>query len=83
MRVQTLYTTSSVSQFIERYVETGGWMHQMEEGILGHGKVILFSHPVWKSVVITEVAVDAWNSAHKIRHYHTLPNKYQKLIEEL
>lgn len=38
-KVQTLYTTSSVGRLIAEYLDAGGQMLQMREGVLGHGKV--------------------------------------------
>lgn len=36
-KVQTLYTTSSVGRLIAEYLDAGGQMLQMREGVLGHG----------------------------------------------
>lgn len=38
-KVQTLYTTSSVGRLIAEYLDAGGQMLQMREGVLGHGNV--------------------------------------------
>ena len=45
-KVQTLYTTSSVGRLIAEYLDAGGQMLQMREGVLGHGDVLLYlCHP--------------------------------------
>lgn len=36
-KVQTLYTTSSVGRLIAEYLDAGGQMLRMREGVLGHG----------------------------------------------
>lgn len=41
-KVQTLYTTSSVGRLIAEYLDAGGQMLQMREGVLGHGDVLLY-----------------------------------------
>ena len=40
-KVETLYTTSSVGRLIAEYLDAGGQMLQMREGVLGHGDVLL------------------------------------------
>lgn len=44
-KVQTLYTTSSVGRLIAEYLDAGGQMLQMREGVLGHGKAITTRKP--------------------------------------
>lgn len=39
-KVQTLYTTSSVGRLIAEYLDAGGQMLQMREGVLGHGETV-------------------------------------------
>ena len=39
-KVQTLYTTSSVGRLIAEYLDAGGQMLQMREGVLGRRAVI-------------------------------------------
>lgn len=41
-KVQTLYTTSSVGRLIAEYLDAGGQILQMREGVLGHGDVLLY-----------------------------------------
>ena len=41
-KVQTLYTTSSAGRLIAEYLDAGGQMLQMREGVLGHGDVLLY-----------------------------------------
>lgn len=55
-KVQTLYTTSSVGRLIAEYLDAGGQMLQMREGVLGHGDVLLYDDAgKLKTYVICEV----------------------------
>lgn len=65
-KVQTLYTTSSVGRLIAEYLDAGGQMLQMREGVLGHGDVLLYDDAgKLKTYVIREVAINEWSSGHK------------------
>ena len=73
-KVQTLYTTSSVGRLIAEYLDAGGQMLQMREGVLGHGDVLLYDDAgKLKTYVIREVAINEWSSGHKIRGYNRMP----------
>lgn len=67
-KVQTLYTTSSVGRLIAEYLDAGGQILQMREGVLGHGDVLLYD--------------DEWSSGHKIRGYNRMPEKYRALLDK-
>lgn len=76
-KVQTLYTTSSVGRLIAEYLDAGGQMLQMREGVLLYddaGKL--------KTYVIREVAINEWSSGHKIRGYNRMPEKYRALLDK-
>lgn len=75
-KVQTLYTTSSVGRLIAEYLDAGGQMLQMREGVLGHGDVLLYDD------VIREVAINEWSSGHKVRGYNRMPEKYRALLDK-
>lgn len=79
----TLYTISSVEKLIANYLERGGQMLQMREGVLGCGDVLLYDEcGKLKTYVIHEVALNSWNSAQKVRAYNKMPEKYRKMMEE-
>ena len=79
-KVQTLYTTSSVGRLIAEYLDAGGQMLQMREGVLGHGDVLLYDDAgKLKTYVIREVAINEWSSGHKVRGYNRMPEKYRAL----
>ena len=77
----SLYTCSAVSNLIDRYLEKGGEIITIHEGVLGYGTMILQGEGL-KSAVIQEIALNEWSSAHKIRMYNELPKKWIKAIEE-
>lgn len=72
-KVQTLYTTSSVGRLIAEYLDAGGQMLQMREGVLGRGDVLLYDR---------EVAINEWSSGHKVRGYNRMPEKYRALLDK-
>lgn len=77
-----LYTTTAVKNFIDKYIdEYGGKLFEIEEGSLGYGKILLYGAVGRRKVVITEVFLNAWSSAHKVRQYKKIPKKYRDLIQ--
>lgn len=73
-----LHTTSSVGRLIAEYLDAGGQMLQMREGVLGHGDVLLYDDAgKLKTYVIREVAINEWSSGHKVRGYNRMPEKYR------
>lgn len=76
-----LYNSTTIQNLIDLYcVEYGGEMCEIEEGCLGHGKLILTQAEGKKSIVITEVPISEWSSMHRIRKYNTLPKKYEQYL---
>ena len=78
----SLYTCTVVEKLIEQYVDHGGEIITLEEGCLGYGLTLLMA-PGYKTVVIKEVALNCWSSAHKIRFYNRCPKKYLAMAEEV
>lgn len=70
-----LYSSTAVSEFIEKYVAKGGFIEQVSEGVLGHGEMVLFGNGL-KTVVVKEVYINQWSSGHSIRMYNKTPKKY-------
>lgn len=82
-KVQTPYMTSSVGRLIAEYLDAGGQMLQMREGVLGHGDVLLYDDAgKLKTYVICEVAINEWSSGHKVRGYNRMPEKYRALLDK-
>ena len=77
-----LYTCSAVDDLAEMYVDADGILTTIEEGCLGWGLTVMEA-PGYKCAVVTEVALNEWSSAHKVRFYNELPKKYQRMIDEL
>lgn len=80
MKTESLYTCEAVENLIHRYIEQGGEVATIQEGILGYGLTILFGDNL-KTAVITEIAINCWTSAHKIRLYNKMPKKYAAMLE--
>lgn len=74
-----LYTTTQVDRLIEGYVNKGGEVTELEEGVLGHGKLVLHGADL-RTFIVTEVPVNCWSSMHKVRAYNETPKKYLNLI---
>lgn len=79
---QQLYTTTAVERFISRSVENGQEIYELIEGTLGYGLTVITPTDKYKGAVIKEVYLNPWSSAHTVRHYSKLPQKYEKMIEE-
>lgn len=71
-----LYTSTQVEQLVNNYLERNGECIQLNEGTLGHGKLLL-SAPGKKYAVIQEKYLNAWSSGHTIRFYNECPQKYK------
>lgn len=78
-----LYDYKQVDALIERYANKGGETLQLNEGTLGSGDWLLFDHSNrLKFIVIKEVYLNCWSSAHTIRKYNKIPKKYEKILAE-
>lgn len=79
-----LYDYHQVDALIDRYISKGGEALQVNEGTLGRGDWFLFDHSGnLKFIIIREVYLNEWSSAHKIRMYNKMPKKYKREIERL
>ena len=77
-----LYDSSTVDKYLNEYVKRDGEIHQIEEGTLGHGLLVLTGHNL-KTTVIKEVYINEWSSGHSIRKYNVTPKKYQEMIDSM
>ena len=75
-----LYSLSECEKLINKYVERGGEVYTIEEGSLGLGVMVLTGNNL-KTTIITEVYLNEWSSAHKVRMYNKCPKKYQEIIK--
>jgi len=74
-----IYTSSAVDNLIQNYIESRGEVTVLEEGALGHGKLILHGAGL-KTTIVSEVYINEWSSGHKVRTYNNTPKKYLNLI---
>jgi hypothetical protein len=74
------YTLKSCENLIEKYMNFGGYIEQIEEGSLGLGFLILYGAPGKKSIIIQEYFINPWQSGHNVTMYNKLPKKYQNLL---
>lgn len=79
----TTYTLKACEDFINNWIERGGEVVEVREGVLGLGTMLLCGIEGKKSVVINERYVSDWNSTHSVRFYNKLPAKYQKIFDNL
>jgi len=78
------YTLKTCEEVIDTYINKyQGELHQIQEGSLGLGKLILYGAKGKKSIIIEEIFETSWTSTHKIRMYNKLPKKYENLIYQL
>lgn len=79
----SLYSYKQVDALIEKYANKGGETLQLDEGVLGSGNWLLFDYSGrLKFIVIKEVYLNEWSSAHTIRKYNKMPKKYEKILAE-
>lgn len=77
-----LATCSQVEIAIKGWKNLGGNVTEIEEGVLGYGTLLLWGLDGYKVTIITEVALNEWSSAHKVRHYKVMPKKYEKILQK-
>ena len=79
-----LYDYHQVDALISKYTEKGGEALQVREGTLGSGDWYLYDYAGrLKFIIIKEVYLNEWSSAHTIRTYNSIPKKYQQEIQNL
>lgn len=78
----TLYDCTSVQELINKYLEREGVVYTIDEGVLGHGTLVL-SAPKCKYCIVQEVYLNEWSSGHKIRFYNNLPKKWEQAIDSI
>lgn len=74
-----------LGEYAHEQISRGGEVAYIEEGVLGYGTTLLYDlrEPVHlKFVVIKEVYLNEWSSAHSIRQYNRIPQKYNKMLDE-
>lgn len=83
--MKNLYSCKAVAELIDDYIDRGGEVVTIEEGCLGYGITLLYDlrDPMQlKFIVIKEVYLNEWSSAHSIRQYNRIPQKYNKMLDE-
>ena len=79
--MKNYYTVEACENLMQRYEEKGGEIIQIYEGGVGLGLIVCYGKGL-KTVIISEVYLNAWSSAHSIRMYNKMPEKYRKLVEK-
>ncbi len=77
---QDLYSCEAIDRLVDSYIRKGGEVHELEEGCLGYGLLLLTGENL-KSIVVREVYINEWSSGHSIRMYNKCPKKYMDLLE--
>ncbi len=75
------YTLKQVDKLIDTYIGLGGNCATVEEGGLGYGTTLLYGAVGYKTIVIKEVPVNAYESVHTLTRYKNMPKKYQKKLD--
>lgn len=80
---QKLYTYKAIDDLISRLSEHGYECVQTREGVLGSGDWICVPPDKYRyHLIIHEVVLNEWSSAHTIRRCSKLSKANQKLLEE-
>ena len=78
-----MYNYQQIDKLINRYLEIeDNEILQTSEGILGSGNWILTA-PNKKTIIVTEIYVNSWNSTYTIKTYNNTPKKYLKLLNKI
>jgi len=72
-------STSAIENLTDKYINKGGQVVELVEGVLGYGTTICFGDNL-KCCIIQEVFESSWSSTHSIRFYNEIPKKYQSLL---
>jgi hypothetical protein len=72
-------TLKQCTDLMQKYYDRGGENVELEEGVLGLGKILCFGEGL-KTTIIKEVYVNAWTSTHTVIKYNKTPKKYLKII---
>lgn len=75
------YTLKACDDVINKYIDNGGEVIELEEGSLGYGLTVCFGKGL-KTCIITEKYLNEWSSAHTIRFYNNMPKKYERMIDK-
>ena len=80
----TFYTTESINNLINRYVEKGGEVTELIPGCLGFGLTLLHApeEAKLKTIVIEEKFLNEWSSGNTVRKYNQMPKKYEKMLDD-
>jgi len=73
------YDLESVDKLTNLYLNKGGQVIELIEGVLGYGTTICFGYNL-KFCVIQEKFQTSWSSTHSIRLYNKIPKKYESLL---
>lgn len=79
-RVPALFDNAEIADLIEEAENVGYTVEALEEGSLGHGKVVLWAPEGYKNMIVREQATTEWFSAHTVERFTDL---YPELQEEI
>lgn len=73
------YNTNAIQNLTDKYINKGGQVIELVEGVLGYGTTICFGDNL-KCCIIREKFESSWSSTHTIRFYNNIPKKYESLL---
>ena len=83
LEMKGLYTCSAIAGLTANATGQGYELVQFRPESLGYGGFVLMApRPDWQNVVVEEVYLNEWSSAHKVRRCRKISKKLQKMIEE-
>lgn len=78
--MNALYTLSACEKLMNDYINLGGEVTTIQEGVLGLG-IVVCQAKGFKTAIIKEVYLNDWSSAHSVRFYKKLPQTILKEME--
>jgi hypothetical protein len=75
------YSIDTIQKITNQYIDKGGQVIELIDGVLGYGTTICFGDKL-KFCVIQERFQTSWSSVHTIRFYKSTPKKYQSIVNK-
>lgn len=82
VRVPAKLDCSEITELIERCEKIGYSAETLEEGVCGYGKIVLWAPEGYKNMIIREVALNSWSSAHTVERFTAVYPELQHEIDD-
>ena len=81
-RVPAKFSCSEIADLIDKCEKIGYSAETLEEGVCGYGKIVLWAPEGYKNMIIREVALNSWSSAHTVERFTAVYPELQQEIDD-